>query len=210
MDEVEIWSGVMIGIAYVLPPGPVNIETVRRGLTGGFRAALALQCGALIGDMTYAVLAWAGAGLLLTQTAAQSPLGIAGTALLLYLGWSAFKSWKSVAGTVIQRSGTMRVSHRQAFGAGLTISLANPFTIAFWLSLGGSVIQHSHANGLGFLTGFFSGCLLSSILIAVLAGRGMAHVAPRAVRIVSSACGLALVAFGLSLGYSTMVAWPVW
>jgi len=207
---VEIWSGVMIGIAYVLPPGPVNIETVRRGLTGGFRTAMALQCGALIGDMTYAVLALAGAGLLLTRTAAQSLLGLAGTALLVYLGWSAFGSWKTVARVVIERPSITRDSHRRAFGTGLAISLANPFTIAFWLSLGGSVIQHSQANGLGFLIGFFSGCLLSSVLVAVLAGRGTARITLNAARIVSGACGLALMTFGMSLGYSTIAEWQIW
>jgi threonine/homoserine/homoserine lactone efflux protein len=37
----------MLSLAYVASPGPVNIETLRRGLAGGFRAALALQRGAI-------------------------------------------------------------------------------------------------------------------------------------------------------------------
>src|SRR5262245_33133368 len=90
---MDVLLGIMLGVAYVVPPGPVNIETVRRGLTGGFRVALALQLGALIGDMVYAILAVAGAGLLLNHTATQSLLGIIGVGLLLCLGYSALRSW---------------------------------------------------------------------------------------------------------------------
>jgi len=81
--------GVMMGVAYAVPPGPVNIEAARRGLTGGFPVTLAMQLGAVIGDTTYAVLALAGVGLVLTHALAQALLGIVGTGLLLYLGWSA-------------------------------------------------------------------------------------------------------------------------
>ena len=93
---MEVLLGVMMGVAYVVPPGPVNIETARRGLTGGFPAALAMQLGAVIGDTTYAVLALAGVGLVLTHALAQALLGIVGTGLLLYLGWSGLSSWRGI------------------------------------------------------------------------------------------------------------------
>jgi threonine/homoserine/homoserine lactone efflux protein len=44
----------LMGLAYVAPPGPVNLETVRRGVAGGFRAGLVLQLGAVLGDLLYA------------------------------------------------------------------------------------------------------------------------------------------------------------
>ncbi len=81
--------GIMLGLAYVVAPGSVNIETLRRGLTGGARVALAMQLGAIIGELFWALLPLAGTGLLLTHAVAQTILGIAGTTLLMYLGWLA-------------------------------------------------------------------------------------------------------------------------
>lgn len=42
---MEILLGAMLGVAYVIPPGHVNIATVRHGLTGGVLVALAVQLG---------------------------------------------------------------------------------------------------------------------------------------------------------------------
>src|SRR5512138_656777 len=91
---------IMLGLAYVASPGPVNIETLRRGLVGGFRVALALQLGSLIGDLFWAMLVLAGVRLLLTHAAAQTVLSIAGAALLLYLGCSALRSWRAIVAVV--------------------------------------------------------------------------------------------------------------
>jgi hypothetical protein len=65
----DIVLGIVIGVAYIATPGPVNIETIRRGVMGGFRVALAIQLGALIGDLTYALVALAGLARALTHPA---------------------------------------------------------------------------------------------------------------------------------------------
>lgn len=44
-------SGFTVGIAYTFVPGPVNTEATRRGLNHGFGPALAVQSGALVGDL---------------------------------------------------------------------------------------------------------------------------------------------------------------
>lgn len=44
----------LMDLAYVAPPDSVNLETVRAEVAGGFRADLALQLGAVLGDLVYA------------------------------------------------------------------------------------------------------------------------------------------------------------
>ena len=56
-----------LGLALCAPPGVVFAETVRRGLGRGFRAALGVQMGSLVGDGTWAALALGGAALLAQQ-----------------------------------------------------------------------------------------------------------------------------------------------
>jgi chemosensory pili system protein ChpE len=43
-------AAFLLGLVFNAAPGAVFAETVRRGATGGFRAALALQVGSLVGD----------------------------------------------------------------------------------------------------------------------------------------------------------------
>jgi chemosensory pili system protein ChpE len=206
---MDLLLGIVMGVAYVVPPGPVNIETIRRGLTGGFRAALAMQLGAVIGDMVYAILAVAGVGLLLTHVAAQAVLGLVGTGLLVYLGWSALRSELAIVDMLpCSTSGSaVSPSTHQSFWAGVAISIANPYSIAFWLSVGGSIMQQSQRQGVVFLSGFFLGSLLSSLLIARLVGQWRSHVSPQFLRWTSGVCGVALIAFGLGLGFAMMPRW---
>jgi chemosensory pili system protein ChpE len=202
---------IMLGLAYVASPGPVNIETLRRGLVGGFRVALALQLGALCGHLFWASLALAGVGLILTHAAAQAVLGIAGTAILVYLGCSALRSWRTIA-AVASRAGDPTAQARPAAPTtwrmawtGAAIATANPFGPAFWLSIGGAMGQGAQQHPATFLGGFFVGALLATVGIALLVGIGHARITPRLVRLATSGCGLALIGCGLMVGYTTVL-----
>jgi threonine/homoserine/homoserine lactone efflux protein len=80
---MDVVLGVMLGLAYVVAPGPINIETVRRGLVGGWKHGFAVQIGAVCGDVAYAILAWAGLGLALMHSGAHTPLQIGSAAVLV-------------------------------------------------------------------------------------------------------------------------------
>lgn len=203
--------GIMLGLAYVASPGPVNIETLRRGLAGGFRVALALQLGAIVGHLMWAILALGGAGLLLSDAAAQTVLGIAGTALLLHLGWSALRSWRAItavacpAGHASPHAPSAAAPMRRVAWTGVAIATTNPFGPAFWLSIGSALGPSALQHPATFLGGFFLGALLTGVGIAVLAGLGHARITPRLVRLATSGCGLALIGYGLMLGWTTVL-----
>src|SRR4051794_17706139 len=93
---MEFLLGILLAAIYVISPGPINLATVQRGWTGGFQAALAVQLGAVAGDLAYALLALTGLGLFVADAAAQILLGIAGASLLLCLGGAALcQSWRA-------------------------------------------------------------------------------------------------------------------
>ena len=84
-----------LGLALCAPPGVVFAETVRRGLGRGFRAALGVQMGSLVGDGTWAALALGGAALLAQQWLLRLVLGAVGVTLLLYLALKALRdAWR--------------------------------------------------------------------------------------------------------------------
>lgn len=203
--------GMMLGLAYIASPGPVNIETLRRGLSGGFRVALALQCGALVGRLVWALLALIGADLLLAPAGAQTMLGIVGSVLLLYLGCSTLQSRQVLATVACALEGVPRdvaprtPTTRRTAWIGVAIALANPLAPVFWLSVVGMIGSRSQQHPAIFLGGFVLGALLASVAIALLVGLWHRCLTPRLVRVATSSCGLALIGCGLFVGYTTVL-----
>src|SRR5688572_23098866 len=81
-----------LGLLFNAAPGPLFAETIRRGISGGFRPALAVQMGSLAGDALWAMFGLAGVGLLLQVDALRAPVGLAGVAYLLWLAWDAWRA----------------------------------------------------------------------------------------------------------------------
>jgi threonine/homoserine/homoserine lactone efflux protein len=86
---------------------------------------------------------------------------------------------------------------------GAAISLASPFGIAFWLSVGGTVLQEARADAAPVMASFVFGSLLWAIGLPALLGLLHPAIGPHAgtaYRAVSVVRGLALIGFGLALG----------
>jgi threonine/homoserine/homoserine lactone efflux protein len=202
---MDIASGLIMGIVYAATPGPLNVETIRRGMNGGFLDSLAIQTGSAVGRILYALLALFGAGILLEGATLQLALGVFGVTVLLYMG---IKTIREGHGQNIQSSQAIGPadSAPRAFWAGALLSLANPLAVVFWLSIGGRVVYDPGLDGVSFLSGFFIGCILTSISVALLASFWRSRLSARTVLAISWVCGLALIGFGVKLGYSLFAA----
>lgn len=196
---MEWIGGLLMGAAYVLPPGPVMIETVRRALRGGTKAAVAVQLGAVGGDLCYAALMVGGLGALLSHAALQHWLGLAGAALLVALGLATLRDRSLQAVPTTAEQGVARGIMRN-LGAGLALGLANPFAVAFWIAVGGGALRHPSALG-----GFVVGALLSSLVTAFAAGQLHRPRWRRLAGWAGAACGVALVLLGAQLGLETLL-----
>ncbi|MEI6796692.1 MAG: LysE family transporter [Methanomassiliicoccales archaeon] len=135
MLELLFFSAVALSIIFCIMPGAVNAEALRHGLRGGFRPALMVELGSVIGDRAWAFLALVGLAFLVTNNVARIALGISGCALLFYLAYKAFLD---------ARKGSMgdggEVKTGKHFLTGALISLGSPLQIVFWLGIGGSAI----------------------------------------------------------------------
>jgi threonine/homoserine/homoserine lactone efflux protein len=203
--------GVLMGIAFAAPPGAVTAETIRRGVRGGFAIAFGVQLGSLIGDATYAILALGGLAALAENYTMQIALGAFGAMFLMYLAWSSFQSARLVDLPVVAAhpgsqgrwSRDFDSTHQQdAFLSGLTLSLTNPWAIAFWLSLGGGLasLGLTGASGLQnamFFSSFMLGSALWALILSIIIARVRGWIRPVVFRAISILCGLALGAFGL-------------
>lgn len=196
-------SAVGLGIAYNAAPGAVNTEALRRGLARGFRPALLVQLGALIGDALWAALALTGTAFLVHNRSLRLVLGIAGACFLLRLAWSALQeAWSG---------GLPRAHGRTArgdFATGAVFSLANPFALAFWTGIGaGFAATDAAAAPVGrfalLFGGFVLGALCWCLCIPFVIGWGRRFVRPAVFRWVNALCGLGFGYFGLTLLWHT-------
>lgn len=211
-----ILPSILMGIAFAAPPGAVTAETFRRGAHGGFAVALGVQLGSLVGDATYALLALAGLAALAQSPVLQFALGAFGALFLMYLAWSSFQSARApvavapLGETQVVVAAMPTDERRSAFLSGMAISLANPWAIAFWLSLGGALASLGLANAGTMAVAFFFGCFMLgvaawSFALAVFVGQMRGLMRPAIFRVVSIVCAVALGAFGVMAASRTMV-----
>lgn len=152
-----VLKGFLLGWSVAWPPGPINAEMIRRGLTRGFWSAWAVGLGACAGDFGWALAVALGAGALLDRLPGLRPvLGVVSIALLLFLAWTfgrgAWQVWRArheapAAAKDLPRS--RLDSSRGGFLLGLTMALSSPWNIAFWLAVIGSQANEVQPLGLG-------------------------------------------------------------
>ena len=149
----------LLGFIFNATPGAVFAETIRHGLSGGYRAALSVQFGSLVGDAAWAVLGLAGIGLLLQADSLKIPVGIAGAGYLAWLAWDSWRASRSEAEIMVPNQGA------SAMRSGVVLSLSNPQNVAYWAALGSAfgALGISNPNSIDY-TLFFLGFMGSSLV----------------------------------------------
>jgi chemosensory pili system protein ChpE len=194
-------TGALIAISFSAPPGPIAVETLRRGLRGGFAPALRVQLGSIIGDLAWCLAALLGLAPLMQVAWARGLLGALGVGVLVYLGVTGLRDALRPAAT---RQTDPALERKGAFRSGLWISMANPMAVGYWLGVGGAlsaaeVIGQNAAQTSVFVVGFIAGVLVWALVMALAARFGQRRMTPTLFRVITAASGLILLFFGLSL-----------
>lgn len=187
-------AAMLLGLAFCASPGAVFSETLRRGLGGGFRPALLVQLGSLIGDAVWAVIGLTGLVLLLGQESVRLPLTLASAAYLAWLGVQGLRdAWQPPEQEAANGS-----QARNAFGAGALLSLSNPKNIVFWGALGSALAgivesTPSQVQMLVFFAGFMFAALIWCFICAALVDWLRRHTSLLWHRVSYAACGVMLL-----------------
>lgn len=194
-------TAFLLGIAYCAPPGAVTAETIRRGARGGFRSALLVQGGSILGDLLWAAVALLGAAFLVQNALARLALGGLGAMLMLVLAWHALRAASS--GGMPRAQGDERLGD---FRTGALLATGNPFAVPFWLGLGGgTVAQLNNQPNMLDLSVFFGAFVLATLVWALgmsaLVAFGQRFISGTLFRVINFACGafLAIKAVELAL-----------
>ncbi|MDJ0036517.1 LysE family translocator [Pantoea allii] len=121
-----------LGLAAAIP-GPGMTAIVARSLNGGSLAGLAALVGVIMGDLFYLTLAVFGLGVVAhTYTAL---FNLINWAAALYLGFLAWQFWSYQPHAINIDQKVTRQQLASAWLSGLSITLGNPKTIAFYLAI---------------------------------------------------------------------------
>jgi chemosensory pili system protein ChpE len=192
-------SAFLLGLVFNAAPGAVFAETIRQGARGGFRPALAVQVGSLVGDALWAALGLVGIGLLLQLQWLRWPVGVAG---VLYLLWLAADSWRAASREFALDEPGATQQRNRALRAGVTLSVTNPQNIAYWAALGSAmgavgVHQPTSADYGVFFAGFMVSSVVWAFFCAAVVDRLFRRAGAHWARATYKLCALAFLALAL-------------
>lgn len=195
-------SSFILGIVFCAPPGIITAETIRRGFARGFRPALLVQFGSLVGDSTWSLIALTGLAFLVQNNTAQILLSLVGMGIMIRLAWDALKA----AQTADEAHATRPATEYGDFTTGALLSLSNPFNIVFWTGIGATAFSGipdgpQLPHFIIFFTAFMAGAFLWCFFMAGLVAWGRKFITSAFFRWVNLVCGLALGFFALQLGW---------
>ena len=128
----SLLSGLALGAGAALPLGPINILIMTNALRS-YKSAVAIGLGAMSADIIYFLATLFGGLKLLQYRAIANGLIVFGSLFLLYIAWQIFKN----RNTKIDSSPIKveKADVLKSYTKGLSLTLLNPYTIGFWLSV---------------------------------------------------------------------------
>ena len=199
-------TGLGIGALAAANVGPIWLLCVRTSARFGWRPGAAIGLGAATVDLAYAVLGALGAAALLQIAPLRITMGLAGAAVLVFLGARTLRDATRV------RMGAEDVSEvlepRHALRTGLVATASNPVTILTWGAVFSGAAAADVAAGpgtaLAFVLGIGLGSLLFHLVLSVVAAAVGSRMGETALRWTDAVSGLGLVGFGVLLGVRTV------
>ncbi len=150
---------LLLGLGAAAPIGPINLEIIRRHLQSGFITGMIFGSGACSADLTYLLLLSLGVLTLLTHSVLISSMGIVGSLILFWFGFSAIRLTSK-----LRTSRLKQKSYPAHFRDGYLLTLSNPYTLLFWSSMSTQVatltVNRSHYAVLFGCIGVLMGTLL--------------------------------------------------
>lgn len=127
--------GLILGWGASIPIGPINLEMMRRNIQFGTSNGVSLGLGACAADLTYVVLLCIGALSVLDYPVVLNTVGILGAVILCWFGYKAF-----MMPVNSNNANAKRHSITKSLSQGYMLTLINPFTILFWLSVSAQLL----------------------------------------------------------------------
>lgn len=197
-----------VGLAIAAPVGPMGMLCIRRTLTGGPRAGLAIGFGIATGDAVYGLIAALGlVGISQFMLAYDRPLHLLAGLFLLYLGVRALLQKTPVVEAAngngnsdsklaqVGRAGTLR-----AYASSLLLTLTNPQTVIMFAALFTTLAPHgafSSSIALTTVGGVFCGSIAWWCFLVTVVSLARHAIGSKLRMAIDRIVGFTLAAFGI-------------
>ena len=206
LNGASLLAGLGLGFLVAAQVGPIWLLCARTALRFGLAPALAVGLGAALVDLLYACLGVAGAAGLLRLTGLRVGLGLAGAAVVLWLG--ARTLWSAARVRAGMESDLEVASARAALRTSVVATASNPLTIASWAAIFAATstarVTQAASGTVSLLLGIALGSLAWHVVLAGgmrLAGRRMGA---RGLWVADVVAGAGMIGYAGLLGLRTL------
>lgn len=194
----------IIGFSGAMMPGPVTTLIVTETARRGFIAGPLITIGHVLLEAVMVLALFFGLGDLLKQNAVAGTIGLLGGGFLLWMGLDIVRNaWRGKLSLALgtETPGPGRTAASNPVIAGILTSLANPYWILWWATVGSAYLITFRAFGLPGIVAFYLGHTLAdwvwNNVVAFVVATGRRAMNDRVYRGILIGCGLFLI--GLSI-----------
>lgn len=182
-----------ISLTGVIVPGPVTAVTITRSMQRKAAGPL-IALGHAIVELPIILLVWLGFATFMAAPWARVVVGIAGGIVLIWMGVGTLR-------TKPQAFEQRREVGRGCVFAGITTTLANPYLLVWWGTIGAALVMGAGAWGLAGVLAFAVTHLLCDLGWLCILSWGIftsrRFFKPEVLRALLAVCGVALLGFGV-------------
>ncbi len=190
-------SSFVIALSGAMMPGPVLTVTISESTTRGFIAGPLIVLGHAVLEILLLALIVLGFADLINKPVLSGVVGMAGGVVLLWLSFDMLKGIRHLS-LDLSNGGSARSG---PVLAGFLTSLANPYWIIWWMTIGLGYVIISMKLGFIGVAVFFTGHILADLLwysvVSLFVSRGRKHISDRVYRGIIGSCAVMLVFFGI-------------
>ena len=192
-------NGLLLGLGAAVPLGPINLLIMNQALKS-YKGAVAIGLGAMSADIIYFLLTLTISLKISQNHTLLKILSLFGTTFLLYIAWQIFKNRNSPISTKNET-----ISKKELFKnylKGLSLTLLNPYTIGFWLSVS-ATIASKNLNALYTIGGIILAITSWITLMPLFINKTKHLISQNIAKIFSIFSASVMVYFAISLLMST-------
>jgi threonine/homoserine/homoserine lactone efflux protein len=164
-------SSFIVALSGALMPGPLLTITVGEATRRGFWAGPLIILGHGILELALVVLLLAGLGSILNRPLVLGTVGLVGGGVLLWMGLGLLRA--SRTSRLHFEAGTVGGLH--PVWSGIVMSLANPYWLIWWLTIGLGYVIFAATYGVFGVFLFFAGHILADLAWYTLVSAAVAY-----------------------------------
>lgn len=208
-------AGFIIGLTHAIPPGPITLEVLRRGVVEGFLSSFQANVGAVAADAVYFILISIGLVRVINNPEGKFIMWISGCLLLLVLGSRGVYRVLTGKGnySIEIKNGSKKERDIHPFIAGFSICITSPFALIWWTgvfasSIAADLFKADILSLVMMFTGIAVSCLLWYVLVGIAGSFSRKLMSERSMKIMSLLCAIMMIGFAILLfyrGYNTFL-----